>query len=73
MRQSQGKQEINVEDFPSKCMKKSKEREKKNKKIKKKSWTSNSGRPTADFQKFQERDWKKLSTNSSSKSSKIAE
>lgn len=36
MRQSQGKQEINVEDFPSKCIKKSKEREKKNKKIKKK-------------------------------------
>lgn len=31
------------------------------------------GRPTADFQKFQKRDWKKFSTNSYSKSLNIAE
>lgn len=46
MRQSQGKQEINVEDFPNKCIKKAKKEKRKIKRLKKKLdkqfWKTNS-------------------------------
>lgn len=46
MRQSQGKQEINVEDFPSKYIKKAKKEKRKikrlNKKLDKQSWKTSS-------------------------------